>query len=91
MVVIHDPSASPHYPGWGLRNVLFYLHARHGISSIKVMCLRQGGGSRVARVCVSPTDPATNKSPQAVGWERDGTGKLASRVANLGPMLDPSR
>lgn len=29
--------------------------------------------------------------PQAVGWERNKAGKLASRVADLGPMMDPAR
>ena len=57
------------------------------------MCLRQGQSSRIARVFVeaSQNDFSAPINPQAVGWERDGTGKLASRVANLGPMLDPSR
>lgn len=90
LLVFHDSSALPKYPGWGLRNVLYYLQSKHGISEMLVVCLRQGSSSRQGRVFREDSEVSTAR-PQSVGWERDGAGKLASRVANLGPMLDPAR
>lgn len=29
--------------------------------------------------------------PSAVGWERNAQGKLAPKVADLGPLMDPKR
>lgn len=29
--------------------------------------------------------------PQAIGWERNAQGKLAPKVADLGPLMDPTR
>lgn len=93
-VVFHDPSALPDNPGWPLRNILYYLHHIHGISFINVVCLRSGSASRKGRLSVGPSEGVGESSsarPQAVGWERNKAGKLASRVADLGPMLDPSK
>lgn len=39
----------------------------------------------------SSKDIEKAKRPQAVGWERNRQGKLASRLADLGPMMDPAR
>lgn len=90
-MAFHDASTLPENPGWAARNVLFYLHNRHDIQSIRLVCLRQGSDCRVAQISTGPSAVTVGQRPQAVGWERDGTGKLASRVANLGPMMDPNR
>lgn len=29
--------------------------------------------------------------PSAIGWERNGSGKLAPKVSDLGPLMDPTR
>ncbi|ORX34367.1 hypothetical protein BD324DRAFT_643368 [Kockovaella imperatae] len=87
-VAFHDPSSIVSAPGWPLRNILVYLHRVHSISSITVFCLR-AGSSRVCRA--SLPSPETSDKPSAVGWERNKVGKLASRVADLGPMMDPMR
>ncbi|KAL7424355.1 Autophagy protein 7 [Cryptotrichosporon argae] len=87
-VAFHDPSAAPSHPGWPLRNVLFYLCAKHNIASIGVLALRAPGASRTARVSVAgPTDGEV----KAVGWERNNAGKLASRFVDLGGVMDPAR
>lgn len=88
---MRDTSFLPQSPGWLLRNVLYYLGARHQITAVTVLCLRQGDASRIGRVSVPLATNHFASQPQIVGWERDGTGKLASRLANLGPMLDPAR
>lgn len=89
MLIFHDPSALPNNPGWSLRNALYYLQTYQAISSVNVLCLRQGNASRLARVFT--TEPAYRTKPQAVGWERDQNGALTSKRADLGASLDPTR
>ncbi|BEI82933.1 hypothetical protein CcaverHIS002_0308010 [Cutaneotrichosporon cavernicola] len=90
MVVFHDPSALPNNPGWPLRNALYFLQVHQGISAVNVLCLRQGEASLVGSVSTADSgDP--HAKPQAVGWERDHNGALASKRADLGASLDPAR
>lgn len=92
-VVFHDTSSLPSNPGWTLRNVLYYLSTKHGITSLHVICLREGSSSIQASLSLpaSPSPTPTPTPPQAVGWERHPSGKLSPRVADLGPMMDPTR
>lgn len=87
-VVFHDPSSAADTPGWPLRNLLYYLAHHHGVASFNVICLRQES-SRIG--LVSLPGPIESARPQAVGWERNKQGKLASRMADLGPTMDPTR
>ncbi|KAK8846720.1 E1-like protein-activating enzyme Gsa7p/Apg7p [Kwoniella newhampshirensis] len=93
-VAFHDPSSSKHHPGWPLRNILFYLKTKHSIRDVQVICLRAGLASRQCRI-TSPEGnqhhPDLSDKLQAVGWERDSFGKLASRQADLGPIMNPAR
>ncbi|KAI5986831.1 hypothetical protein EDD15DRAFT_2296653 [Pisolithus albus] len=95
-----DPSASPDNPGWPLRNLLMYLQTLYPskTSSVRVLCWRDGelpvGGrswkSRFGIVTGGAGQP--NAKPTAVGWERHpATNKLAARMADLAPMMDPTR
>ncbi|KAJ7927610.1 hypothetical protein B0H13DRAFT_1971142 [Mycena leptocephala] len=94
-----DPSASPTSPGWPLRNLLAYLHALYPATttSLRILCWRDvevpatptGWKSRVGVVHAAP--PAGGARPSAVGWEKTPQGKLAPRVADLAPMMDPKR
>ncbi|OXG14909.1 ubiquitin-like modifier-activating enzyme ATG7 [Cryptococcus neoformans Tu259-1] len=90
-VVFHDTSSLPSNPGWTLRNVLYYLSAKHGITSLRVICLREGSSSIQASLSLPASPTPTPTPPQAVGWERHPSGKLSPRVADLGPMMDPTR
>ena len=100
-----DPSAVPNNPGWPLRNLLAYLRALYpedAAQGFHVLCgrdseipqpgapggwksrfwvVKQGAGEAVA-----PTE-----KPSAVGWEKNTQGKLGARVADLAPMMDPTR
>ena len=89
-VAFHDSSSLPNNPGWALRNILYYLNRTHSISSINMICLRAGNASRQGRVSV-PAGQAGQERPASVGWERNKAGKLGSRMADLGPMMDPAR
>ncbi|KAJ7778301.1 hypothetical protein B0H16DRAFT_1502982 [Mycena metata] len=98
-----DPSASPTSPGWPLRNLLAYLHALYPATTIalRILCWRDaevpssptGWKSRVGVVHVAAPAAAADAPvrPSAVGWEKTPQGKLAPRVADLAPMMDPAR
>jgi ubiquitin-like modifier-activating enzyme ATG7 len=90
-VAFHDPSSRPDNPGWPLRNILYYLSHRHALTSLNVVCLRSGAASRSGRLSLPSQLESVGDRPQAVGWERNKAGKLASRVADLGPMMDPTK
>jgi len=90
LVVFQDTSSLPDNPGWALRNILYYLNSVHRISSINIFCLRAGNASRQGKVSV-PSGQASQERPASVGWERNKAGKLGSRMADLGPMMDPAR
>ncbi|KAJ7158289.1 hypothetical protein C8R43DRAFT_995316 [Mycena crocata] len=95
-----DPSASPTNPGWPLRNLLAYLRALYPATTtaLKILCWRDaevpaahtGWKSRVGAVHCAPSADAAAR-PSAVGWEKNPQGKLAPRVADLAPMMDPVR
>ncbi|EPT02229.1 hypothetical protein FOMPIDRAFT_1022889 [Fomitopsis schrenkii] len=94
-----DPSAAPAHPGWPLRNLLAYLHTLHPAPSYRVLSWRDAerpaGAPFKSRVGVvaqgqGAGEPAPEK-PAAVGWEKNVQGKLGPRVADLAPMMDPTR
>ncbi|KAF7316230.1 Autophagy-related protein [Mycena indigotica] len=95
-----DPSASPTNPGWPLRNLLAYLRAVYPetTSRLRVLCWRDsevphapaGWKSRIGVVHITPS-PESGGRPSAVGWEKNPQGKLAPRMADLAPMMDPTR
>lgn len=41
VLVFMDSSSLPKIPGWPLRNALFWLGKRHGVSRLKVLCYRE--------------------------------------------------
>ncbi|KAJ7823948.1 hypothetical protein B0H14DRAFT_2825185 [Mycena olivaceomarginata] len=96
-----DPSASPTSPGWPLRNLLAYLHALYPATatSLRILCWRDAElpptgaswKSRFGVVHAAPPAGAAQGRPSAVGWEKTPQGKLAPRVADLAPMMDPAR
>ncbi|KAI0088341.1 E1-like protein-activating [Irpex rosettiformis] len=96
-----DPSALPNNPGWPLRNLLAYLAHRHpsyAASGIRVLAWRDtelsSDGhwkSRFGVVTGSFSVQDTGAKPGTVGWEKNPQGKLGPRVADLAPMMDPTR
>jgi ubiquitin-like modifier-activating enzyme ATG7 len=97
-----DPSALPGSPGWPLRNLLAYLRTLYpsSTSEVRVLCWRdidvptsdKSWKSRfgVITIASSSGEAATTK-PSAVGWEKNVQGKLGPRLADLAPMMDPTR
>ncbi len=97
-----DPSAAANNPGWPLRNLLAYLRALYPqkTSSLRVICWRDNvsegsptTGSWKSRFGVLSAGASVESTsrPTAVGWEKNMQGKLAPRVADLAPMMDPTR
>ncbi|KAH0831017.1 hypothetical protein J3R83DRAFT_13502 [Lanmaoa asiatica] len=96
-----DPSASPENPGWPLRNLLAYLYAIYPshTTSLPVLCWRDSdlpapGKSFKSRfgVVSHAGSGDTITKPTALGWERHPTtNKLSARMADLAPMMDPTR
>ncbi|KAI0052733.1 E1-like protein-activating [Auriscalpium vulgare] len=96
-IAFFDPSPDPSTPGWPLRNLLAYLRAVYPSStnSVRVLCWRDTevaheGGLWKSRFGVLTAGPSEGK-PNAVGWEKNPQGKLGARIADLAPMMDPTR
>ncbi|KAM0747191.1 E1-like protein-activating [Meredithblackwellia eburnea MCA 4105] len=94
-VVFLDPSSHPTAPGWPLRNVLSYLTNSHGISRIRIVAYRDSaedhGKSRVSTISLKEAPEKVTLRPGVVGWEKNDKGKLGPRVADLAPLMDPTR
>ena len=97
-----DPSALPDNPGWPLRNLLAYIRALHPSSThLRILSWRDSelptaNGTWKSRfgvlsVGAAAADEGAKTKPSAVGWEKNVQGKLGPRVADLAPMMDPTR
>ncbi len=120
-----DPSGASQTPGWPLRNLLAYLHARFGVESAQVICWKDDSSasavasspdrlrSVIGHVHLPTSQDNNNTSakglqtqgrttrltckandetlPSGVGWERNTQGKLAPKIADLGPLMDPKK
>lgn len=92
-----DPSGAPSNPGWPLRNLLAFLAHRYpslfsnSPSGLRVLCWRDMSRSRVGLVKGVANAQGTGERPSAVGWEKNPQGKLAPRMADLAPTMDPKR
>ena len=99
-VCFADPSNYQSYPGWMLRNLLVLVRKRWKLDRVQVLCYRDIQTQRhEARSMVLHLDlgePTCNAAfsdemPKVTGWERSSTGKVTSKVANLGEYMDPQR
>ncbi|KAJ2745867.1 Autophagy protein 7 [Coemansia sp. BCRC 34301] len=83
-----DPSSHSTRPGWPLRNLLAWVrHTHPQVQRLRVLCFRGAAQSLVVGVGVAPAGPALLVG----GWERDGRGRAAPRVADLAAAMDPAR
>lgn len=99
-VCFADPSNYELYPGWMLRNLLVLVRKKWGLGKVQILCYRDTQAQRhEARSMVlkleigdpSPDLLVSDDMPKITGWERSGTGKVASKIANLGEYMDPQR
>ncbi|BGP02783.1 Ubiquitin-like modifier-activating enzyme ATG7 [Rhodotorula toruloides] len=95
-IVLSDPSAHPSAPGWPLRNVLLFLSTSptfpQPVTSLAITLVRDGQAisARIRRQEGAETT-GEGKRPATVGWEKNEKGKLGPRMADLGPLMDPTR
>ncbi|KAG0267538.1 Autophagy protein 7 [Actinomortierella ambigua] len=92
-----DPSSLDHNPGWPLRNLLALLQYQFNVSRIKILCFREVPGkqdisaSKIFMAELASAAAPLTACPKAVGWEKNAQGKLGPRLADLAPLMDPSR
>ena len=82
-----DPSSSDH-PGWVLRNVLYYINVKFNVNSLNVVAIRDSHSlyGQVYKDTHTKYDDI-----QGVGWEKNLQGKIAPKVVDLAPIMDPKR
>ncbi|KAF9439057.1 Autophagy protein 7 [Entomortierella beljakovae] len=91
-----DPSSLDNNPGWPLRNLLALIQYHWKVTKIRVLCLREVPGkqdintSKLFSAHV-PSFVPTTVCPKAAGWEKNAQGKLGPRLADLAPLMDPTR
>ncbi|KAK4047905.1 Autophagy protein 7 [Microbotryomycetes sp. JL201] len=91
LLIVRDPSAHPMAPGWNVRNLLTHLCAYNGITSLRLVLVRD---KAIRTVLIGIDEAAANPAaerPGVVGWEKNEKGKLGPRMADLAPLMDPTR
>ncbi|KAL8999748.1 MAG: hypothetical protein Q9169_001421 [Polycauliona sp. 2 TL-2023] len=105
-VCFADPSTYQDYPGWMLRNLLVLIGQSWGLNQVQILCYRdtqprrEDARSMILRLVreersttSSTADEVTSMPdlPRVSGWERSATGKISSKIANLGEYMNPQR
>ncbi|KAK9493767.1 hypothetical protein V1508DRAFT_414996 [Lipomyces doorenjongii] len=90
-----DTSAFPNHPGWPLRNFLVFLK-HQGLLRVKVLCFRDlrtlSSESRSIWMQFERSDvTGTDEQLRTTGWERNSQNKLAPKMSDLAPLMDPKR
>jgi len=94
---IFDPSSSPEYPGWPVRNLVVALAASNPglLNQLEILCLRvttkEGvytcGHSLVLKLKFE--GERLTEMPSVVGWEKNEKGQLGPRMVNMRSSMDP--
>ena len=106
-VCFADPSTYESYPGWMLRNLLVLVSRKWKLRQVQILCYRdiqarrheahsiilplEQCESRTSEIVRDRESPSISEMPKVTGWERNNTGKVMSKVANLGEYMDPLR
>lgn len=105
-VCFADPSTYKEYPGWILRNLLVLIDQRWGLNKVQILCYRdihthrEDARSMILKLARDGRSEGTTAAgrvtpvldlPRVSGWERSATGKISSKVANLGEYMNPQR
>jgi ubiquitin-like modifier-activating enzyme ATG7 len=104
-VCFADPSNYLNAPGWMLRNLLVLVRRRWRLDKVQILCYRDVQSRRDAGRSFTITlqsdsaresIPDSSQSihdqmPKVTGWERNSSGKLAGRMADLTAYMDPHK
>jgi ubiquitin-like modifier-activating enzyme ATG7 len=104
-VCFADPSNYPKAPGWMLRNLLILVRERWSLHTVQILRYRDVQSRRdlsrslVMTIKTEPHQPRPTASesksddsmPKITGWERNITGKLTGKIANLAEYMDPQK
>ncbi|KAG0655939.1 Autophagy protein 7 [Rhodotorula mucilaginosa] len=99
-VIVSDPSSHPSAPGWPVRNLLLFLSrtpllASSPCATLRLILVRDNetitAQLRLKSAVESEEIDASQQRPATVGWEKNEKGKLGPRMADLGPLMDPTR
>ncbi|MBW0488272.1 hypothetical protein O181_027987 [Austropuccinia psidii MF-1] len=99
-LIFIDPAAHPQALGWPLRNLLASVNSIWGLEVTKfnVIAYRDPVGENLSFttsqslvVTIELPEQISLERPSAVGWEKNAAGKLGPRIADLAPMMDPTR
>ena len=75
--------------------MLTYLSRVHAIDQLRVVTLREGSdASRTAVLRLKTADASSSAKegrPGIVGWEKNDKGRLGPRMADLAPLMDPTK
>lgn len=99
-LIFIDPAVHPQAAGWPLRNLLAHVTLLFGGQARKFNVIGYRDPIGENQVLTTPRSVfATVELPEqeafegrltAVGWEKNATGKLGPRLADLAPMMDPT-
>lgn len=75
------------------RNFLLLIHMEWCIPTVNVVALRESANdSLFFKVSFDTKKPMSSDLPAVVGWENAANSNSPGpRIANLGPMMDPTR
>ncbi|KPV71715.1 uncharacterized protein RHOBADRAFT_47672, partial [Rhodotorula graminis WP1] len=91
-LIFDDPSSHPTALGWPVRNALTYLaHADPPIRQLSVVSRRDKSSLSCVVRLDGPVLDSGAERPAVVGWEKNDKGKLGPRMADLAPLMDPTR
>ena len=90
-----------------LRNLLILIRRKWKLNNVQILCYRDTHARRDdAKSIILPLERDDSDStvssiqtlqldasdmPKVTGWERNGAGKVVSKIANLGEHMDPQR
>ncbi|KAF9194344.1 Autophagy protein 7, partial [Haplosporangium sp. Z 27] len=91
-----DPSSLDNNPGWPLRNLLTLIQYQWKVTKVRVLCLREVPGKQdinTSKIFTAelPSFVPVTVCPKAVGWEKNEKKKIGPRLADLAPLMDPTR
>lgn len=102
-VCFADPSNYLKAPGWMMRNLLIMIRERWSLDTVQILRYRDVHSKRdlgrssvmtlkydSSRKSAAEPKPSTDM-PKVTGWERNITGKLTGKMANLAEYMDPQR